>query len=80
MGRLSGLGFQLCELSGVAGVRIIESERVSELFRSRTSSGTNFIVLALGLKGLPSIRYGKPRCLNQFGVQLYVRLAASSWW
>jgi hypothetical protein len=45
---LEGTGF--CELPGAAGVRMIWTERVLELFRSRAGGGTSFIALALNLQ------------------------------
>jgi hypothetical protein len=53
---LEGAGF--CELPGAAGVKMIGTERVLELFRSRAGGGTSFIALALNLQSASQRQIG----------------------
>lgn len=53
---LEGTGF--CELPGAAGVRMIGTERILELFRGRAGGGTSFIALALNFQSASQRQIG----------------------
>jgi hypothetical protein len=58
VGRLSALGFELCQLTSAAGIGMIGAHGTLKIFHGQAKRGARFFVFSLGQEGASQIQVG----------------------